>query len=168
MSTNNQRDIYTPLLDKTFETAVSNFILTEFPRLGGPKVIDLLVKELKSIVEQYYPPITNLRIGQMLWFAVAKEEKGEYGKSMKNLRLRPVVLSAVTYDDIQKRAESVLQKEIRKGCIARILREALLHAVIGIHNPERNNNNVERGGYWWWSFIVWMIYVVPSDCVCVG
>ena len=33
-------------------------------------------------------------MGQMLWFAVAKDEKGGYGKCMKNLRLRPVVLSA--------------------------------------------------------------------------
>jgi hypothetical protein len=79
---------------------------------------------MKSIVEQYYPPLTNLRMGQMLWFAVAKEEKGGYGKSMKNLRLRPVVLSAVTYEDVQKRAESVPQKEIRKSGIARMLREA--------------------------------------------
>ena len=61
---------------------------------------------------------------QMLWFAVAKEEKGGYGKCMKNLRLRPVVLSVVTYEDIKKRAESVPQKEIRKSAIARMLREA--------------------------------------------
>ena len=51
-------------------------------------------------------------------------EKGGYGKCMKNLRLRPVVLSAVTYEDIKKRAESVPQKEIRKSAIARMLREA--------------------------------------------
>ena len=124
MSMNTRQSIYAPLLDKTFETAVSSFISAEFPKLGGPKVIGLLVKELKSIVDQYYPPITNLRMGQMLWFAVAKEEKGGYGKCMKNLRLRPVVLSAVTYEDIKKRAESVPQKEIRKSAIARMLREA--------------------------------------------
>lgn len=124
MSMNHQRDIYAPLLDKTFENAVSRFISAEFPRLGGPKVIELLVEELKAIVERYYPPITNLRMGQMLWFAVAKEEKGGYGKSMKNLRLRPVVLSVVTYEDIQKWAERVPQKEIRKSVVERILREA--------------------------------------------
>jgi len=124
LSMNTQQSIYAPLLDKTFETAVSGFILAEFPKLGGPKVVGLLVKELKSIVEQYYPPLTNLRMGQMLWFAVAKEEKGGYGESMKNLQLRPVVLSAVTYEDIQKRAESVPQKDIRKSGIARMLREA--------------------------------------------
>jgi hypothetical protein len=69
------QNVYGPLLDKTFETVISNFILTEFPRLGGPKVIELFVKELKTIIEQYYPPITNLKMGQMLWFAVAKDEK---------------------------------------------------------------------------------------------
>jgi hypothetical protein len=43
---------------------------------------------------------------------------------MKNLRLRPVVLSVVTYEDIQKRAEGVPQKEIRTNAIARMLCEA--------------------------------------------
>ncbi|MDI6886687.1 MAG: DUF1670 domain-containing protein [archaeon] len=124
MSMNHQRDIYAPLLDKTFEAAVSNFISAEFPRLGGPKVIELFVKELKTIVEHYYPPITNLRMGQLLWFAVAKDEKGGYGKSMKNLRLRPVILTAVAYEDIQKKAECVPQKDSRKSCIARMLYEA--------------------------------------------
>lgn len=124
MSVNSQQTIYGPLLAKTFENAVSCVISAEFPRLGGPKVVELFVEELKAIVERYYPPITNLRMGQMLWFAVAKEEKGGYGKSMKNLRLRPVVLSVVTYEDIQKRAERVPQKEIRKSVVERILREA--------------------------------------------
>ncbi len=100
MRVNTQQAIYCPLLAKTFENAVSCFISAEFPRLGGPKVVELFVEELKAIVERYYPPITNLGMGQMLWFAVAKEEKGGYGMSMKNLRLRPVVLSVVTYEDI--------------------------------------------------------------------
>lgn len=111
-------------MDKTFETIVSRFISTEFPRLGGPKVIDLFVKELKLLVEQYYPPITNLKMGQILWYAVAKDETGGYGKNMKNLRLRPVVLSVVTYEDIQKRVKGVPPKEIRKYAGARMLREA--------------------------------------------
>ena len=51
LSMNTQQSIYAPLLDKTFETAVSSFISAEIPKLGGPKVIGLLVKELKSIVE---------------------------------------------------------------------------------------------------------------------
>ncbi len=80
-------------MDKTFETIVSRFISTEFPRLGGPKVIDLFVKELKLLVEQYYPPITNLKMGQILWYAVAKDETGGYGKNM-NLAFKDVVKNA--------------------------------------------------------------------------
>lgn len=124
MKRNYRRDLYAPLCDKTFETAVSNLIATEFPRIGGPRVNELLVKELKLIVEQYYPPITNLRMGQILWFAVAKDEKVGYGKSMKNLRLRPVILSVITHDDIQKMANGLRIKEIRKDAAARMLLEA--------------------------------------------
>jgi len=43
---------------------------------------------------------------------------------MKNLRLRPVVLSVVTYDDIQKRVNGIPLMEIRKSSDARMLREA--------------------------------------------
>ena len=124
MNHNPRRDIHAHLCDKTFETAVSNLISTEFPRIGGPKVIELFAKELKTIVEEYYPPITNLRMGQMLWFRVAKDEKTGYGKSMKNLRLRPVILSVVTHEDILKMVNGVPIKEIRKGALARMLLEA--------------------------------------------
>jgi len=46
---NTRQSIYAPLLDKTFETAVSSFISAEFPKLGGPKVIGLLVKERTEV-----------------------------------------------------------------------------------------------------------------------
>jgi hypothetical protein len=121
---NYRQDIYAPLCDKTFETAVSNLLSTEFPKIGGPRVIELLVKELKSIVETYYPPITNLRMGQMLWFAVAKDETVGIGKSMEKLRLQPVVLSVITHEDIQKMANGLPIREVRKDAVARILLEA--------------------------------------------
>lgn len=124
MKTNYRQDIYAPLCDKTFETAVSNLISTEFPKIGGPRVIELLVKELKSIVETYYPPITNLRMGQMLWFAVAKDETVGYGKSMKKLRLQPVVLSVITHEDIQNMANGLPIREVRKNAVARMLLNA--------------------------------------------
>ena len=124
MKSNYRQDIYEPLCDKTFETAVSNLISTEFPKIGGPRVIELLVTELKSIVETYYPPIRNLRMGQMLWFAVAKDETVGYGKSMKKLRLQPVVLSVITHEDIQKMANDLPIREVRKDAVARILLEA--------------------------------------------
>jgi DNA-binding transcriptional MerR regulator len=63
-------------------------------------------------------------MGQILWYAVAKDEKGGYAKNMKNLRLQPVILSVVTYEDIEKRSAGVPLKEIRKCAEARILREA--------------------------------------------
>lgn len=124
MNSNYRQDIYEPLCDKTFETAVSNLIYTEFPKIGGPRVIELLVTELKSIVETYYPPIRNLRMGQMLWFAVAKDETVGYGKNMKKLRLQPVVLSVITHEDIQKMANDLPIREVRKDAVARILLEA--------------------------------------------
>lgn len=119
-----RRAVYEPQLAKTFENAAANFISKEFPSLGGPKVIGLFVKELKEIVEKYYPPLSHLRMGQVLWFAVARDEKNSYGKGMSSFRLVPVVLSLVTYDDIRKLAEGVDWKSIREEVMARLYREA--------------------------------------------
>jgi hypothetical protein len=44
---------YRPQAGKTLRQALRNFITREFPRLGGPWVIDLFVDKLLRFVEQY-------------------------------------------------------------------------------------------------------------------
>lgn len=121
---NCREQAYTPVEQKTFASAVRSFILKEFPHLGGPMIVDLFVKKLNSLVEEFYPPLKHLKMGQLLWFAVAREEKHSYGKSMDKTRIVPVVLTLVSPQDVGRLKEGVSLVEIRKEVKARLYREA--------------------------------------------
>ncbi len=44
---------YRPQAGKTLQSALRRFITREFPRLGGPWVVNLLVDRLLQIMDQY-------------------------------------------------------------------------------------------------------------------
>lgn len=116
--------VYEPQLHKTFDSAVISFLEREFPHLTGPLTRKTFVDALKVIVEQFYQSATNLKVGQMLWVAVAKDEKPSYGKKMSSTRLVPVILTAIHSSDIEKRMKGERLSSIKKDVIARILKEA--------------------------------------------
>ncbi|MDI6795138.1 MAG: DUF1670 domain-containing protein [bacterium] len=95
----------------------------EFPHLTGPLTRETFVNALKNIVEQFYPPTTNLKVGQMLWIAVAKDEKPSYGKKMSNTRLVPVILTVIDQSDIERRMRGEKPASLKKEVSARLLRE---------------------------------------------
>lgn len=115
---------YEPQLHKTFESAVISFLEREFPHLTGPLTRKTFVEALKSIVEQFYPPVTNFKVGQILWIAVAKDEKHSYGKKMSSTRLIPVILTVIDQGDIERRTRGERPTSIKKEVIARLLKEA--------------------------------------------
>jgi hypothetical protein len=58
-----------PALKKTFGSALAAFIDKEFPHMGGPMVVDLFVQRLETMVREFFPPTSCLKMGQILWFA---------------------------------------------------------------------------------------------------
>ena len=115
---------YEPVKNKTFESAVTLFLEREFPHLTGPLTRKTFVNALKSIVEKFYPPTSNLKAGQMLWVAVAKDETASYGKKMSSTELRPVVLTVVDQQDIEKMMQGEKPSAVEKEVVARLLKEA--------------------------------------------
>jgi hypothetical protein len=115
--------IYSPIQKKTFEAVLSNFIEKELPQIGGPMIVRLFVDKLKDLIEQYYPVHSRLKMGQILWFAVAKDEHHSYGKSMEKTRIVPVVLTLITHEDIEKMIGGVSLRSIKKDIAARLYQE---------------------------------------------
>lgn len=115
---------YRPMLRKTFETAVCNFVTREFPFLRGTMIVNLFVKELKKLVDVYYPSPSHLRPGQMLWMAVDKKERPAYKKPISEMRMKPVLLSILTQEDLIEYLKGVPIENIRQSAWARCLREA--------------------------------------------
>jgi hypothetical protein len=118
------RSLFKPLMAKTFESAVLQFLEQEFPHLTGPLTRKTFVEALQNLIEQFYPATSHIKAGQMLWIAVATEDRPGYGKSMTHTRLVPVVLSLVTQEDLSCLCAGEDFASLRTQVVARILREA--------------------------------------------
>lgn len=124
MKQNSRYNTYSPQRAKCFRTAVANFLKEEFPRLGGPKVIDLFLDELTKIVDWFHPKAENLRPGELPWVGVAKEDRPARGKNMSQTKTRMGILPFIIENDIIALENGVSFRELTRNRIARVLKHA--------------------------------------------
>jgi len=115
---------YNPMLFKTFAGALEAFFAQECPQLGGFRTRQVLVQAVLGMVAEFYPETSHLRQGQIQWVTVDKDETASYGKSMRNTRLKSVVLDLVRGEDIAERAEGKRLREIKKEAAVRLFKQA--------------------------------------------
>jgi len=108
---------YRPQAGKTLRQALIRFITQEFPRLGGPWVIQLFVDKLLTLVDTYRIARERLTPGQTLWPAVAIDERPGYRKAMAYTRQVPVILTIANQDDVAALRDQTapLTMRMRKG-----------------------------------------------------
>jgi hypothetical protein len=116
--------IYGPLLAKTLPNILQQWLATEFPHLGGPKVRELFVTELMRLIETYYVPHQRLQPGQIIWYAVDKTDLPGKGHTMATTRLLPVTLTLIDRQDIEALFNQVPPKIVRRQVVARLHRQA--------------------------------------------
>ena len=121
---------YRPQSGKTLREAIRNFIRREFPRLGGPWVIEMFVDKLLQLVDRYHIERDKLQPGQTLWSAVAIDEAPGYHKPMYATRQVPVVLTLVNQEDIRAMRQGLPWTKILQGELVRAMKEA--HAQGGL------------------------------------
>lgn len=119
-----QEVVYAPQEAKTFQHVLSEFILREFPRLGGPWVVGHFVDKLMALLDEHYLLRDRIQPGQTVWMAVAIDETPGYGKLMSNTRQVPVVLTLVNQADIAALRNGASRLEVLRQAIARVAREA--------------------------------------------
>jgi len=91
---------YRPQAGKTLRNALRHFITREFPRLGGPWIIEMFVDKLLQWVARYHIGCDQLKPGQTLWPAIAIAEHPGYHKPTYAMRQVPVVITLASQDDI--------------------------------------------------------------------
>ena len=116
--------IYGPMLAKTLPNILQQWLATEFPHLGGPKVRELFVTELMRLIETYHVPHQRLLPGQIVWYAVDKTDLPGKGHTMATTRLIPVILTLIARQDIEALFNQVPPITVRRQVVARIHREA--------------------------------------------
>lgn len=115
---------YEPQRYKTFQGALEAFFEQECPQLGGTRTRMTLVNAIFQMVQSFFPDSTNLKQGQIIWTTVHKNEKGAYGKKIKNSRLTPVVVDLIPPSDIAERAKGKKLRDLKKDAAVRICRQA--------------------------------------------
>lgn len=121
---------YRPQAGKTLREAMRNFIRREFPRLGGPWVIEMFVDQLLQLVDRYHIQRDKLRPGQTVWSAVAIDEAPGYRKPIYATRQVPVVITLVNQDDIAAMREGLSWTDIFQRALVRAMKDA--HAQGGL------------------------------------
>lgn len=116
--------LYAPQEAKTFRNVLTQFILREFPRLGGPWVVGHFVDKLMTLFDAHHLRRTRVQPGQIVWMAVAADETAGYRKPMSHTRQVAVVLTLVEADDIATFKQGTPRHEVLQHAIARVAREA--------------------------------------------
>lgn len=116
--------VYGPVEKKTFRSVLLQFLSREFPQMGGPMILELFADRMERLIEEFYPPTQHMKMGQLLWFAVAKKESPSYGKSMEKTQILPVLLTLVHPDDLSNLKRKAPLLTIKKEIKARLYREA--------------------------------------------
>lgn len=115
---------YNPMLYKTFAGALEAFFAQECPQIGGLRTRQVLVQAVHGMVSEFYPETSHLRQGQIQWVTVDKDETASYGKSMRQTKLKSVVLDLVRAKDIKERAAGKRLREIKKEAAVRLFEQA--------------------------------------------
>jgi Protein of unknown function (DUF1670) len=121
---------YRPQAGKTLREALRNFIRREFPRLGGPWVIEMFVDKLLQLIDRYHIERDKLKPGQTVWLAVATDEAPGYRKPIYATRQVPVVITLVSQEDIAAMRHGLPWSEIFQRALVRAMKEA--HAQGGL------------------------------------
>ncbi len=121
---------YRPQAGKTLREAMRNFIRREFPRLGGPWVIEMFVDKLLQLVDRYHIERDKLQPGQTVWLAVATDEAPGYRKPIYATRQVSVVITLVNQEDIAAMRQGLSWTEIFQRALVRAMKDA--HAQGGL------------------------------------
>jgi hypothetical protein len=109
---------------KGFENSVKQLLNQEYKFLGGEKIQEMFIKDLLVEFNRHLKDCWKLDAGQVVWWAVHKDEYPGRNKTIENTRMVPVILSIASQEDLLLRLDGYSAKEIRKCKVARILREA--------------------------------------------
>lgn len=116
--------IYRPQAAKTLRQTLIRFISREFPRLGGPWVIELFVDKLLTLVDTYRIERGRLKPGQTIWQAVAVDERPKWRKPMTETRQVPVVITVANQQDIEDLRSGVKRPRVLQRALVRAANDA--------------------------------------------
>ena len=84
----------------------------------------MIVNKVEELVDQFYPPTSHLRMGQVMWPAVDENETAAYGKTIEKTKLKPVFVDMIAPEDIEAVLNGQKAKTIRQQATIRLFHQA--------------------------------------------
>lgn len=106
---------YARMQGKSLKHIVLDRFLNHYGYDKGTVTASAIVDDLLSLIEQYYRyhDQSFLKPGQIVFHAVPVDEYPKKGKSMRQTRLKPVVLDIISKEDIEDLRLSVHSRELK-------------------------------------------------------
>jgi hypothetical protein len=120
----NGTQTYTANQRKTFHSVLCHLLQTEFPGTFGPAVTRLFADRIVELHERCHPPLSRIKVGQVLWLAVAANDPPSRKKRIEDTRLVPVLLDLVTSKDIDDAIDTGKRIQTRCAKIVRLFEQA--------------------------------------------
>jgi hypothetical protein len=126
---------YNPQLDKNLVTVLCNRFRERYRFLGGEEITHFIVEDILEVVDEYSRPLPEVRKGQIVWDGAEVDQgrKPGYGLSMKDTKVKPVVLTLINDNDINRLKKGATNREIRKEVAERIFNESIEQGVVMNH-----------------------------------
>lgn len=115
---------------KTFRRCLGQLLQTEFPGTFGPAVAALFVEKIDELYDRCHLLRDRVKVGQLLWLAVAADERPGRAKRIDETRLVPVVLDLVTAADIDETVARHDRKATRTTKIVRLFQQAFAQGAV--------------------------------------
>jgi hypothetical protein len=115
---------------KTFHSTLCHLLQTEFPGSFGPAVTRLFADKVNELFDRCHPPLSRVKVGQVLWLAVAADELPGRSKRIQDTRLIPVLLDLVTAQDIDATGTTGKRLETRRRKIVRLFEQAYTQGAV--------------------------------------
>lgn len=124
---------YGSIEKRTFENAFMHHLETEWALLGGRRILQLLVDDVKMLLAEFYPETEGMGSGMLIWTCTADEgKKARPGKRTEEYKTVTVQLPLITVEDLRDRTGSKTSsgkkvekaKERDKRRLARIAKSA--------------------------------------------
>ncbi|MBA3045016.1 MAG: DUF1670 domain-containing protein [Euryarchaeota archaeon] len=120
------RKEYEPQLQRNLRTRLVNRFREKYKFMGGEEITQFIIDDILTIIEEDYRPMQMMRKGQLLWDGILIKQKRKPGRalSMKETLTKPIVLTFITDEDIEKLKSGAKMRDIRKDISERITKEA--------------------------------------------
>lgn len=118
------------LKDKNLNQLLLYRFLNHYGYDKGEVTAKAIIRDILQLIDDYFLVSTldddlhHIHYGQLVWMAVPVDEYPQRGKSIATTRMKPVVLSFVTDDDISHIAHGFASTTLRKKRLQRWVDEA--------------------------------------------